>query len=304
MTKIVVGVRAAGQAEPALDFALAEAVRRHLPLEVVHSYEMQVYAEVPAAAWAGPGAPTQADARQAATLAVTSARGRVPGGPSAQVRLEVVESDAAGALVFAARDADLLVVGSRGGGSIRRGTRGSVSAACLHHADVPVAVVSAHAGRSCDRWLRSRVLVAFDGSAAAQAALAWGAAQAREWGSLLTPMVVCPGYGRVPPALQGNDGRAFPSLPGLLRAHLETAGCCDLTVEPRFILGEPAEQLLREASPDDLLVVGSRGHGALASLLLGSTSLSTAETAPCPVVVVRAGHTWAHAAIAPEQVLA
>jgi nucleotide-binding universal stress UspA family protein len=50
----------------------------------------------------------------------------------------------------------------------------------------------------------------------------------------------------------------------------------------------PAKLVLVEAvEPDDLLVVGSRGHGGLSSILLGSVSQHCAHHAPCPVVIYR-----------------
>ena len=49
----------------------------------------------------------------------------------------------------------------------------------------------------------------------------------------------------------------------------------------------PAAALVQEAETSELLVVGSRGRGGFAGLLLGSTSTSVAMHAACPVVVVR-----------------
>jgi nucleotide-binding universal stress UspA family protein len=51
--------------------------------------------------------------------------------------------------------------------------------------------------------------------------------------------------------------------------------------------GSPARTLLDEARGADLLVVGSRGRGGFAGLLLGSVSQHCVHHAPCPVVVVR-----------------
>ena len=52
---------------------------------------------------------------------------------------------------------------------------------------------------------------------------------------------------------------------------------------------DPAPALLAAARGADLLVLGSRGHGGFADLLLGSVSLQCAHHASCPVVIVR-GH--------------
>ena len=50
--------------------------------------------------------------------------------------------------------------------------------------------------------------------------------------------------------------------------------------------GSAALVLIREGHASDLLVVGSRGHGGFAGLVLGSVSSQLAHHAPCPVVIV------------------
>jgi nucleotide-binding universal stress UspA family protein len=54
----------------------------------------------------------------------------------------------------------------------------------------------------------------------------------------------------------------------------------------RVVQGHPAQALLNAATGAELLVVGSRGHGKLAGMLLGSVSQHCVQHAPCPVVVV------------------
>jgi nucleotide-binding universal stress UspA family protein len=59
-----------------------------------------------------------------------------------------------------------------------------------------------------------------------------------------------------------------------------------VTVETVVLEGPPALELLKVANGAQLLVVGSRGHGALAGMLLGSVSEHCVSHAQCPVVVV------------------
>jgi nucleotide-binding universal stress UspA family protein len=61
-----------------------------------------------------------------------------------------------------------------------------------------------------------------------------------------------------------------------------------VVIERRVSEGAPATVLVDESHEADLLVVGSRGHGGFAGLLLGSVSQQCAQHAACPVVIVRA----------------
>lgn len=58
--------------------------------------------------------------------------------------------------------------------------------------------------------------------------------------------------------------------------------------------GSPSEVLLQESEGADLLVVGSRGHGAFSSVLLGSTGMQCALHATCPVTVVHSPEAKRH----------
>ena len=58
-------------------------------------------------------------------------------------------------------------------------------------------------------------------------------------------------------------------------------------IERRVVEGRPAGVLVNESGDADMLVVGSRGHGGFAELLLGSVSQQVSHHAACPVVIVR-----------------
>ena len=67
-----------------------------------------------------------------------------------------------------------------------------------------------------------------------------------------------------------------------------------LTIERRVEQGPAAAVLVEESQGADLLVVGSRGHGGFAQLLLGSVSQQCAQHALCPVAIVRGGASNGH----------
>jgi nucleotide-binding universal stress UspA family protein len=62
----------------------------------------------------------------------------------------------------------------------------------------------------------------------------------------------------------------------------------DVTINPVVVKGWPAEVLLNAAEGADLLVVGSRGRGGFASVMLGSVSQNCAHHATCPLLIIRA----------------
>ena len=55
-----------------------------------------------------------------------------------------------------------------------------------------------------------------------------------------------------------------------------------------LLQGHPAKRILEQADGASLIVVGSRGHGAFAGLMLGSVSAKCAAAASCPVLIVHA----------------
>jgi nucleotide-binding universal stress UspA family protein len=150
------------------------------------------------------------------------------------------------------------------------------------------------------------VIVGVDGSAGANAALLWAAAEARLRETRLRVIhawrfsyVEVAGYGwggsvEVLPRTGMSDlHHAAEGVLDQAAAHLASAGF-DVDLECEAVEGAPAEVLVRAAKEGDLLVVGSRGHGGFVGLLLGSVSQQCAHHAPCPVVIVHAPQRAAH----------
>jgi nucleotide-binding universal stress UspA family protein len=134
------------------------------------------------------------------------------------------------------------------------------------------------------------VVVGVDGSEASKDALRWAVRYARMAGTtveVVTAWYFPASYGWGPtPAISEVDleGDARAALKQTLEEVVATEG--PVTVQTQVVQGPPALALLRVAADADLLVVGSRGHGAFAGMLLGSVSEHCVHHATCPVVVV------------------
>ncbi|WJK39679.1 universal stress protein [Solwaraspora sp. WMMA2056] len=137
------------------------------------------------------------------------------------------------------------------------------------------------------------ILVGYDGSASADAALAWAVAEgirtstpvvlgyAFEWPPATAPIISAPEVW--PDAVSRRDAEKM--LQVAAAEAVEAHPGAEITT---VVLDGPAAIRLREKSRDAaLLVVGNRGHGGFADLLLGSTSVAVSAHAHCPVVVVR-----------------
>ncbi|KWX01121.1 hypothetical protein TH66_06205 [Carbonactinospora thermoautotrophica] len=139
---VVVGVDGSELSEAALEFAFRAASLRGTPLTVIHAWQTPVlaaYAGMPSL-WV-PEFDEQAFAEEAQLALAESLAGWREKYPDVAVTPELVRAHAADALVHASRNAQLVVVGSRGRGGFRGLLLGSVSQHVLHHAHCPVAVV-------------------------------------------------------------------------------------------------------------------------------------------------------------------
>ncbi len=138
-----------------------------------------------------------------------------------------------------------------------------------------------------------KIVVGVDGSDSSKAALAWGLRQARLTGAPLQVVMAWDyplsyGWAVVP---QGVDlgADAASELERVVKEVTEVEKAAEPAVEitTSVIQGHPAVVLLNEAENASLVVVGSRGHGEFAGMLLGSVSEHLSTHTPCPVLIVR-----------------
>lgn len=140
-----------------------------------------------------------------------------------------------------------------------------------------------------------RVLLAIDGSASAASAsrlvgsLAWPEGTVIEVVTVLEPIADIFGTVYVPAPVEPVDGDATRSLGNLMDETCATLQQPGRIVRPVVLEGRAASAIVEEASAfrAELVVVGSRGFGALKSMVLGSVSAEIVDHAPCPVLVVR-----------------
>jgi nucleotide-binding universal stress UspA family protein len=136
----------------------------------------------------------------------------------------------------------------------------------------------------------SRIVVGIDGSATGEAALRFALEEARRRQADLEVVHTWSGrrhdplpLGSGPVYEEGLEDEARDWLESVV-AGLDRTGIP--RIDPIVAGGEAGHALVRIAAGADLVIVGSRGRGAVASALLGSVSRYVLHHAPCPVIVV------------------
>lgn len=296
--KIVVGTDTSVRADRAVEWAADRAVARELDLLVVH-----VVPERPLPG-ASAGAPPELAGRfeqeffteRQVELDSTVARLQAKY-PGLRIEGEVVIGHASHVLAQASKDAELVVVGARGESApLRVRLLGGVSDAVASHAYGPVAIISDEAHENPG----GPIVVGVDDSPEAEAAidLAFAAAKLRG-----VPLVGVHAWdvGRGSTAWEAagwheDEAALEETLREMANGLLTEQRAANPEVEVKLkVVRARAHEALVAASKDaGMLVVGSRGRGGFAGLLLGSTSKRVLRDAACPVIVVR-GRQVSHA---------
>ncbi len=135
-----------------------------------------------------------------------------------------------------------------------------------------------------------RIVVGVDGSDSSMHALDWALNQAELTGASVLvvaawhwPVALGWGIPLAPPYCPADEAEAIMAdvLAPICSRHP------GVKIESRIVEGHPAPALVDASAGSDLLVVGSRGHGEFAEMLLGSVSEHCVSNAACPVLVFR-----------------
>ena len=210
------------------------------------------------------------------------------------IETDIAVGDPKTEIVRMSEEAALLVLGARGLGPIKRFLLGSVSLSVARHAPCPVLVVKGRPGRP------RNVLVAMDGSEDSVEAVRFveSLGLPRQTKLRLLSVVEPIRYpASAPQALRARLVRIIRELEAERRGELEkvlerTARQLDekiTRVSRSTPTGDPASEILATAAryDTDLIVVGARGLGGMARLLLGSVSEKVLRHAWCPVLIVK-----------------
>jgi nucleotide-binding universal stress UspA family protein len=278
---IVVGYDRSADAKAAARWALDEASLTGAPVEFLYAYDWPIWAPDASMAptsvvW--PDAETQQVIKDTLAEAVGVAE---RSHPAVHTTIATADNDAALALVERSAEAGLIVLGSRGHSAVTN-LLGSVSVAVSAHAQCPVVVVR---GRPS---VTAPVAVGVDGSATSEAAIAFAAGEAAVRGvPLLIIRAWKPAGGlwaKAPKVTHAESADERQQFDDLVTAWRQKYPQLDITADA--VVEHPAAALTRLSATTQLLVVGSRGWGALRGMLLGSVSQHLLRHAACDVAIV------------------
>ncbi len=283
LTGVVVGADGSEHGLAALRWAANTAVAYRLPLTVLHARPDEQ------------ALPTLLE-EPTGVLGESVALARAAH-PGLQIRALQMPDSPVRSLLQAAETADVVVLGSRGGEGFRGLLLGSTTMHVAPYARCPVVVV--HSGKEggvpfpaeAETGNPGQVVLGYDGSSASNRATAFAFRHADAIGCGVVAVSVEPGRGapqieEIDPknATPGSDTSAFHS-PVIVNA----AAFPDVPVSFVEGTGRPTEVLLAEADGAALLVVGSRGSGGFAGLVMGSVTQKVLAHAGCPVAVLHPG---------------
>jgi nucleotide-binding universal stress UspA family protein len=270
--EIVVGYDGSSDSELALDWADQLAAEQGRALRVLISEVDPTQVLEATSDWhAAKMAQLRADARD-----------RIAGARTRDSQVELAASPPTQALVDASAKAATVVIGAQGHSLLSGVVLGSVSQHVTRHASCPVIVTRAPSDPESNR-----VVVGVDGSTGSRKALEFAFDHASRIAAPITAIHAWRNGGR------GHNGEGLvDEIQAAERILSEAlAGFADqypdVKVSPEAVPIVPQRALADASRSASLVVIGSRGLGAFAGLLLGSVSQSVLHHAQCTVAVVR-----------------
>jgi nucleotide-binding universal stress UspA family protein len=286
---VVVGVDGSPGSIGAVQWAARAAELRNVSLTLVHVVPPTAGAWLDSSLLPAWMHALRKEGRQVLDDALKVAQEYCQHGP-AQVHCEMPSATCVGALVDLSKDADLIVTGCLGTGTLRGRHLGSVSSGLVHHAHCPVAII--HNGAPLTSDSAAPVLLGIDGSPESElaTAIAFDEASRRKVG-----LVALHAWSDVSvfDSVHDMHGARWPELKSIEDETLaeRLAGWSerypDVPVRRIVVRGEPASQLVDQSESAQLVVVGSHGRGGFAGMLLGSVSAAVVLLARVPVIVAR-----------------
>lgn len=290
-TGVVVGVDESGAAFDALDWAARVAGMRRAPLHVAHALP------TPGVYLSGAAVLVQVQfdeqLRESAEQVAARAREELRSAhPDVEFTAAIYPGPPASALLEVGADAELMVLGATGAGTIGAALVGSTGQRVANHARCPVVICR---GSRVPAGDPRPVVVGVDGSEASLRAVAVAFMYAALFG---VPLVAVHAWGPDRPVDRHGAFRLvdWAKVESEARAVLGegVAGWAedypDVVVDERLERTSPGRVLLEYSRRAQLVVVGSRGHSRLRGVLLGSTSQNLLHHAECPVMVCRVTH--------------
>ncbi|SDR18684.1 universal stress protein [Thermostaphylospora chromogena] len=279
---VAVGVDGSLGSAEAVEWAVDDAVRRGLPLRIVHVADLGPY-ELPVRS-----SQTLADAQALnATRVLADAEMRArKRAQRLEIDTEVLNGAPVRVLREVAKRAVELVIGHRGAGGFAGALLGSVCMQVAGHAHGTVVVV-----RAVEETRPQEVVVGVDGSENSHPALDYAFEQARLREGALRAL-----HAWQPPSFAFIPNLSSHELDDLRRVHQELLeeqiapwreSHPQVGVVPDLWCAHPVEALTEASGRARLVVVGSHGRGALRGTLLGSVSRALLARAACPVAVIR-----------------
>ncbi|GGV81960.1 universal stress protein [Streptomyces griseoloalbus] len=283
---ITAGIDGTGESLAALSWAAREAVRRGVPLRVVHAWRFQAHDAVDT----GDRATQEQWVRESAGEAARTVRERHP---DLAVTVDVLEGDAVDTLTGVAADAQMLVLGSRGHGRIMGFLVGSVGQQVIVGAGRPVVFVRA-GDRPSNEVAGHEIVVGQQGGPQdSAAALGFAFETASRRGATVRAVrawTLPPVFAYSPASLQlldeagGLEPYERKGLAAALAPWRERYP--DVHVVEHVEMGSAGQVLLSVAGTAQLMVVGRRARRTAVGARIGSVAHGVLHHADCPVAVV------------------